>query len=98
MARTDHDWHNIFKLQQASQLNVEQFCTQHHISRSSFYKNKQRLLHGAAFIKAQVKTQTRIEQVEAAMPITLQLNIGLLQLPTHTSASYLAELINGLSK
>ncbi len=98
--RTDQEWRNIIKLQQASSLSIKQFCLEHNISTSNYYKHRQRLVNrndNATFIKAQVNTQTTFTKVEQAPVITLNLNIGQLQIPATISARFLAEFINGLS-
>ena len=40
MRRTQQQWLTLFQSQQDSDLSVKQFCLEHGISTSNFYKNK----------------------------------------------------------
>ncbi len=40
MRRTPQQWLTLFQTQEDSDLSIKQFCLEHSISTSSFYKNK----------------------------------------------------------
>ena len=97
-ATTQQKWLTIIEQQKQSDLTILQFCRQLNISPSNFYQRKRELTtlnqSSASFIKAQV---TQTVEVEAQLePICLTLGKAKLTLPSQTSSSYLAILINGL--
>jgi hypothetical protein len=103
MRRTPQQWLTLFQNQQDSDLSIKQFCLEHGISMSNFYRNK------AAF-----KTQTSITASAAVSPFSqvylaepdqpsplsaIQLNIGNVQLTldSKTDVNWLVNLVGELA-
>jgi hypothetical protein len=103
MRRTPQQWLTLFETQRESHLSVKQFCLEHGISMSNFYRNK------AAF-----KTQTSITAPTAVSPFSqvylaepdqpihlsaIQLNIGNVQLTldSKTDVNWLVNLVGQLA-
>jgi hypothetical protein len=103
MRRTPQQWLTLFQKQQDSELSIKQFCLEHGISMSNFYKNK-----------ATFKTQTSITTTATASPFSqvylaesvqasplnaIQLNIGNVQLTldSKTDVNWLVNLVGELA-
>lgn len=103
MRRTPQQWLTIFQTQQNSDLTVKQFCLEHGISMSSFYKNK-----------ATFKSETSITTTSAVSPFSqvyfaesdqippisaIKLNIGNveLSLDSKTEVNWLVNLVGQLA-
>jgi len=48
MRRTPQQWLALFKVQNDSNLSIQDFCFEQHISKSSFYKHKARLMNNTS--------------------------------------------------
>ena len=105
MRRTPQQWLTLVKKQQDSDLSVKQFCLEHGISTSNFYKNK-----------ATIKTQTSIIAPAAVSPFSqvylaesdkrnttplrdIKLNIGNIELTldSKTEVNWLVNLMGQLA-
>ena len=97
--RTQEEWRNLFKQQAASDLSVTEFCKEHDLAQSYFYKRKSDLAvkndkcASSNFIK--LKPQTK--NITPVSLIKLQYQQARLMLPTSVSPSWLAEFIKALA-
>lgn len=89
----------LVRQQPASGLTIEQFCRQHQLATSTFYKYRKQLTAQSSFSKVTIQTEhTSLQGVVEPAHITLTLPVGELKLPTSTSPSYLSALIKELSQ
>ena len=100
MRRTPQQWLTLFQNQQDSDLSIKQFCLEHGISMSNFYKNK-------AIFKTQTSTASvspfsQVYSTEPEQPSPLcgiKLNIGNVELTldSNTEVNWLANLVGQLT-
>ena len=97
--RTFEDWKKLVEEQIASELSVPLFCHQHQLNPNYFYSRKSMVCkesNNAGFIQAQVITQQTQVITNSEQSIKLSVVVGELSLPVSTSATFIAELLNGL--
>ena len=95
--KTQQHWQDLIKQQADSHLSVLEFCKQHQISTSHFYKHKAANKVASrsqknAFVKAE-RTQSSIPKQET---ITLQLGQAQLYFPLNIQPSWLADFVRAL--
>lgn len=97
--RTAAQWQTIIEHQQASDLNIAQYCQQHHINPKSFYARRQSMrqadaptlsVNPASFVKVLAPSQPNT-------PMILKTPQATLQMPTDISAQWVSDLIKALS-
>jgi len=96
MRRTPQQWLTLFQNQQDSDLSIKQFCLEHGISMSNFYKNK-------AIFKTQTSTasvspfsqvySTEPEQPSPPIGITQSSALPFTIFPSYRKTTKLPELI-----
>ena len=102
MRKTNSEWQAIFKQQKDSNLNIDAFCQKHKLATSSFYKYRKLLAKESHFIQARVVSdpvdaKQGVDLLDNQSGFTLELPVGRLSLPASTSATYLIQLIRGIS-
>ena len=98
--RSSADWQTLVEKQITSGLSVTQFCDKHQLSAQYFYARKSIINKSepTTFIKAQVVTkQTTVIASQVDQSITLNTRVGELTFPHGTSATFIVQLMNGLS-
>ena len=97
--RTAAQWQTIIEHQQASDLNIAQYCQQHHINPKSFYARRQSIrqadapppsVHPASFVKVLAPSQPNT-------PMILKTPQATLHIPADISAQWVGDLIKALS-
>lgn len=101
MRRTPQQWLTLFQSQQDSDLSVKQFCIEHGISTSNFYKNKIRFKPEAS--KATATAVSPFSQVclaepdkQSSSPLqNIKVNIGNIELTldSKTEVNWLVNLV-----
>jgi len=98
--RTFEDWKTLVEKQIASELSVPQFCHQYRLNPNYFYSRKSMVCkesNNAGFIQAQIMTTQKTQvYTTTEQSIKLSTSTGELSLPANTSATFIAELLNGL--
>jgi len=103
MRRTPQQWLTLFQNQQDSDLSIKQFCLEHCISMSNFYRNKAALKTQASITApTAVSPFSQVYLAEPDQPIPLsaiKLNIGNVQLTldSKTEVDWLVHLVGQLS-
>ena len=103
MRRTPQQWLTLFQNQQDSDLSIKQFCLEHGISMSNFYRNKAVFKTQTSITApASVSPFSQVYLAEPDQPIPLsaiKLNIGNLQLTldSKTEVDWLVHLVGQLS-
>ena len=98
--KTFDEWNNLVDEQIASGLSVPQFCEQQQLNPKYFYSRKAMVCKArdnTGFIQAQVISQQTHLVAKVEQSIKLSTPAGELSLPVSTSATFIAELLNGLS-
>ena len=97
--RTKDDWRKLIEQQSQSDLSVADFCKQHQLGQTYFYKRKSDLrkrsakTHPSKFIRAQPSKSNTIHRTS----IKLQYQQTELSLPLSLSPTWLAELVKALA-
>jgi len=97
-SRTHQQWRELFEQQTTSELSVAEFCKEHDIAQSYFYKRKSDLLvkddsPTTKFIK--IKPQPK--HFTAVSSIKIQYQQTRLSLPSTISAIWLADFVKALA-
>ncbi|MGV2872210.1 IS66 family insertion sequence element accessory protein TnpA [Colwellia sp. E150_009] len=105
MRRTQQQWLTLFKTQTESDLSIKQFCLEHGISTSNFYKNKAKFTSETSIVTTTV--QSPFSQIHLAEPEhrsivplhDIKLNIGNIELTldSKTEVSWLVNLVRQLA-
>ena len=95
--RNQQQWQTVVEQQQASGLIIKDYCQQHQLSVSSFYAARKKInLPSSRFVQAKIVQQVEITQELPTITLTIgQTNVTL---PPTTSAQYLSQLLNGLTR
>jgi hypothetical protein len=97
--RTKEDWRKLIEEQSNGDLSVAEFCKQHQLGQTYFYKRKSDLKKLP--VKAQPSNFIKVRQPKTApvdsVSIKLQCQSLELSLPLSLSPSWLAELIKALA-
>jgi len=98
-SRTHQQWRELFKQQVDGDLSVTEFCKQHGIGLSYFYKRKSDLAvkNDVRPIDKFIKVKPQQENITSVDLIKLQYQQTRLHLPITTSPSWLAEFIKALA-
>lgn len=98
-SRTQDEWRELFKQQASGDLSVAEFCQQHGIGQSYFYKRKSDLtVKKNKQLKPNfIKIKSQQSNPTSVYSIKLQHQQTRLSLPTHISPSWLAEFIKALA-
>ncbi len=97
--RTKDDWKKLIKEQSASQLSIANFCKDHELGQSYFYKIKNELMkptdlpQKTAFLKVSKSTVNSTQ----SQSITIDHQQIRISLPVTISSLWLAEFIQGLA-
>lgn len=97
--RTKDDWRELIEQQIASNLSVAEFCKQHSLAQTYFYKRKSDLKklakkpQASSFIKVSKPLVNDYQNVS----IKVQHKQSQLSLPVSVSPSWLAEFIKALA-
>lgn len=92
-------WLDLIRRQPGSGLNIQDFCQQNNLAKSTFYKYRKQLTTQSSFSKVTIQAEhTGLQEAIEPTHITLTLQVGELKLPGSTSAQYLSDLIRGLVK
>ena len=105
MRRTPQQWLTLFQTQQDSDLSVEQFCLEHGISTSNFYKHKASFTTDASITTttaASPFSQVYLTEPDKQKNIPLQnikINIGNIELTLDgkTEVNWLVSLVEQLA-
>lgn len=97
--KTNSDWQSFIQQQKESHFSISEFCQQHKISVSCFYKHKAQLKNldkkQSSFIK--VKSAVIPSQKSLSNIIKIQYGKTRLHLPTNIQPIWLAEFIKALA-
>ena len=101
--RKADEWRALILAQQHSELSIADFCKQHQLSTSAFYKNRADLMFDesppATFIAAKVTQSQSIEiQTASTPPFVLRHQHVELSLPASTSPEFIADLMSRLTQ
>lgn len=94
--RTPEQWRALLASRQTFNGTNIEFCVQHNISITSFYKHQANLRQSASSF-VQVKTTTEHIQVQSLQNIQFDLQSGQLTLPPDLSPNQVIAIIRGLS-
>ena len=104
MRRTPQQWLALFQSQQGSDLSVKQFCLEHGISTSNFYKNKVRFTPETSITPNTVVSPFAqvclAEPDKQSSPLqNIKLNIGNIELTldSKTEVNWLVNLVGQLA-
>ena len=103
MRRTPQQWLTLFQNQQDSDLSIKQFCLEHGISMSNFYKNKATFKNQTSITTtASVSPFSQVYLTEPEQPSPLcgiKLNIGNVELTldSNTEVNWLVHLVGQLA-
>jgi len=96
--RTHQQWRELFKQQTASNLSVAEFCKEHGIAQSYFYKRKSDLSVKENNPSSQfIKMKPPSKSLPLASSIKIQHQQTRLSLPVTISAIWLADLVKALA-
>ena len=99
--KTSKQWGKLVEQQISSGLSVPKFCEKHQLSTKYFYARKSiaaKESNSAGFLQAKVVTQhTTVIAQQAQQPIKFTTPVGELLFPQNTPATFLAQLLNGLT-
>jgi len=101
--RKKHEWAQVFKEQQQSGLSIIEFCKQHAISTTNFYKVRANMIRKApcntAFIKATLPQSDDEHSASLASIQTIKLTTKHveLSLPSHCSSEFIVNILKGLN-
>lgn len=95
--KTQQHWRDLIKQQADSHLSVLEFCQQHKISTSNFYKHK---AANKVASTSQKNPFVKAERTQSSIPkqtiITLQWGQAQLYLPLNIQPSWLADFMRAL--
>lgn len=97
--RTKDDWRKLIEKQSKSDLSVADFCKQHQLGQTYFYRQRSALKdqktkrQPSSFIKVQAHKESAMHSAS----MTLQYHQSKLSLPISISPAWLAEFIKGLA-
>lgn len=98
-SRTHQQWRELFRQQARGDLSVAEFCKVHRISQSYFYKRKSDLAIKADNHSPEkfIKVKSLSKDIITVTSIKIQHQQTQLDLPSTTSAVWLAEFIKALA-
>ena len=97
--RTKDDWKALIQQQEDSQLSVADFCQQHNLGQTYFYKRKSDLkkLSMAPQKEACIKVSKPTIKPSQNLTIKMQYQQSRISVPVNVSPLWLAELIKALA-
>ena len=105
MRRTPQQWLTLFQTQTDSDLSVKQFCLEHGVSTSNFYKNKAAITPATSIAKTAVASPfshvylAEPDQGNVKPRQDIKLNIGNIELTldSQTEVNWLVNLMGQLA-
>lgn len=99
--RKKHEWAAVFEEQQRSGLSIIEFCKQHAISTTNFYKVRANIRGKTsgkpAFIKATItKDNDNPNVTSTSQVLRLTTKHAQIILPNHCSSQFIVDILKGL--
>jgi len=98
--RKKHEWTAVFEEQQRSGLSIIEFCKQHAISTTNFYKVRANIRGKTsgepAFIKATITKDNTPNVTSTSQVFRLTTKHAEIILPNHCSSQFIVDILKGL--